>query len=74
MKLTIDKVDDTITNISGGGCPDVPYLFIELVGKSLYEAKRPKDVGYSLCAYSLDRAYEEAKQYFEASYRRNSSN
>jgi hypothetical protein len=74
MKLTIDKMDGTIVNISGGGCPDVPYLFVELVGKKLREAKRPRDVGYSLCAYSLDRAYEEAMRSLETSYRGNSSN
>lgn len=25
MKLTVDKATRTIVNISGGGCPDVPY-------------------------------------------------
>jgi hypothetical protein len=26
MKLTVDKDTMVIVNISGGGCPDVPYL------------------------------------------------
>jgi hypothetical protein len=65
MKLTIDKNDGTIVNISGGGCPDVPYLFIELVGRRITEVKRPGEIGYSLCSYSLDKAYEEALKAYE---------
>jgi hypothetical protein len=74
MKITVDKEDGTIVNISGGGCPDVPYLFIELVGKPLNGARRPSELGYSLCAYSLDKAYEEALAEFEARHRGDNSN
>jgi hypothetical protein len=35
MKLTVDKKNLTVVNISGGGCPDVPYLARQMVGKSL---------------------------------------
>ena len=35
MKLTFRKRDGMIANISGGGCPDIPLLASELVGKSL---------------------------------------
>ncbi len=59
MKITIAKENLTIVNISGGGCPDVPYLAQEMVGKSLAEAPRPRDIGHTLCGYALELAYEE---------------
>lgn len=65
MKLTIDKFDGRILNISGGGCPDVPYLFLQLVGKKIFEAKNPTEIGYSLCSYSLAKAFEEALKFYE---------
>ena len=60
MKLTYDKKSGVILNISGGGCPDIPYLHISMLDKKLTEACRPKDQGYTLCALMLDRAYTEA--------------
>jgi hypothetical protein len=60
MKLTFDKDNGVIINTSGGGCPDIPYLHIELLGKQLTEAPRPRDIGFSLCALMLDRALEES--------------
>jgi len=62
MKLTIDKKTLTIVNISGGGCPDVPYLGESLVGKSLRQAPSPKELGHTLCGYALHLAYEEMKR------------
>lgn len=62
MKLTIDKESVIIVNISGGGCPDVPYLAVEMVGKHLNEAPSPLDIGYTLCGYALQLAYEEARK------------
>lgn len=59
MKLTIDKETQIIVNISGGGCPDVPYLAQEMVGKSLTEAPCPKEIGHTLCGYALQLAFEE---------------
>ncbi|MCF8067534.1 MAG: DUF3343 domain-containing protein [Desulfobacterales bacterium] len=59
MKITIDKRDMIIVNISGGGCPDVPYLAQEMVGKTLAESPRPGDLGHTLCGYALELAYEE---------------
>jgi hypothetical protein len=59
MKITIDKKDMKIVNISGGGCPDVPYLAQEMIGKTLLEAPRPRDLGHTLCGYALELAYEE---------------
>jgi hypothetical protein len=41
MKITVDKRSLKIVNISGGGCPDVPYLAERLVGKTLTEAAGP---------------------------------
>ena len=32
MKLTVDKETGRIVNVSGGGCPDVPYLAKLMVG------------------------------------------
>lgn len=62
MKLTIDKKDLTIVNISGGGCPDVPYLAGEMVGRPLSEAPNPREIGHTLCGYALHLAYEEVKR------------
>jgi len=59
MKLTIEKSTRMIVNISGGGCPDVPYLAKEMVGKSLAEAPSPREIGHTLCGYALQLAYEE---------------
>lgn len=59
MKLTIDKETRTFVNISGGGCPDVPYLAHELVGKHIAEAPSPREIGHTLCGYALQLAYEE---------------
>lgn len=60
MKITVDKEKCTVVNISGGGCPDVPYLAMTLVGKKLTEVEGPEEIGYSLCAYMLQKAYEKA--------------
>ncbi|MCL4078043.1 DUF3343 domain-containing protein [Coriobacteriia bacterium Es71-Z0120] len=60
MKIVVDKNTLVIVNTSGGGCPDIPYLNVELVGRRLDEAPRPKSLGYTLCGLMLDRAYEEA--------------
>lgn len=60
MKLTVEKETGLIVNISGGGCPDVPYLAQQLVGKTLKEAPQPLELGHTLCGYALQLAYEEA--------------
>lgn len=62
MKLTVAKDSRTIVNISGGGCPDVPYLAQELVGKTLAQASRPRDIGHTLCGYALQLAFEEMER------------
>lgn len=58
MKITVSKKDLKIVNISGGGCPDVPFLAREMVGKTLAEAPRPRELGHTLCGYALELAYE----------------
>jgi len=64
MKMTFDKTTGTIVNISGGGCPDIPYLYSVFVGRNLLKVAAPKDVGTTLCALMLHRAYEECKRIF----------
>jgi len=59
MKITVDKRDLRIVNVSGGGCPDVPFLAESLVGKHLHEAPAPCTLGHTLCGYALQLAYEE---------------
>jgi hypothetical protein len=62
MKITIAKEGLKIVNISGGGCPDVPFLAQEMVGKTLAKAPRPRDLGHTLCGYALELAYEELRR------------
>jgi hypothetical protein len=58
MKLTFEKGSGLILNVSGGGCPDVPYLHLKLVGKKLTEAPKPRDIGFTLCGLMLERALD----------------
>jgi hypothetical protein len=60
MKLTFRKSDGVISNVSGGGCPDIPLLAAKLVGARLEDATPPAQVGFTLCAYTLQKAYEIA--------------
>lgn len=62
MKITIDKRTGIIVNISGGGCPDVPWLAAQLTGQKLAEAPAPLSLGHTLCCYSLQKAFEELKR------------
>ncbi len=62
MKLTFETQSGIIVNTSGGGCPDIPYLHIEMMGKHLDEIPRPRDIGHTLCALMLDRAVEGARE------------
>jgi len=65
MKITFENDTGLIVNTSGGGCPDIPYLNIQLVGKKLSEAVRPKELGFTLCSLMLDRAFEKALSIWE---------
>ena len=62
MKITVEKETGAIVNISGGGCSDVPYLAQQMIGKTLSDADSPRRIGYTLCAYTLEIAFEEAKR------------
>ena len=59
MKLAVDKQTQTIVNVSGGGCPDIPYLAEQLIGMPLAAAVSPREIGHTLCGYALHLAYEE---------------
>ncbi len=59
MKLVVEKKNRKIVNVSGGGCPDVPYLAHKMVGKTIDEAPRPREIGHTLCGYALELAFEE---------------
>lgn len=62
MKLTVDKDTRVIVNVSGGGCPDVPYLAWQMVERTIDEAPSPREIGHTLCGYALQLAFEEIKR------------
>ncbi len=62
MKITVDKASRRIVNVSGGGCPDVPYLASLLLGKALDEAQIPLNQGQTLCGYALKLAFDETQR------------
>jgi putative Se/S carrier protein len=62
MKLTVSRKDGIIVNISGGGCPDVPYLAQEMVGKPLNTAPGPREIGHTLCGFALELAHKELRK------------
>ncbi len=62
MKLTVDKKTNVIVNLSGGGCPDVPYLGASMVGQALDNTPSPREIGHTLCGYALQLAYEEIRR------------
>ena len=65
MKITVARADGRIVNVSGGGCPDVPYLASLLVGQRIDEALEPRVNGKTLCSYALQRAFEEARRLWQ---------
>ena len=62
MKITVAKADLRIVNVSGGGCPDVPWLASQLVGRTLDTAPNPRGIGHTLCGYALALAFEEIER------------
>lgn len=70
MKLTFAKDSGEIMNTSGGGCPDIPYLHAEMVGRSLTEAPRPRQIGFTLCALMLEQALLEGLRLYEGGSQR----
>ncbi|HDD35622.1 MAG TPA: DUF3343 domain-containing protein [Candidatus Desulfofervidus auxilii] len=65
MKLTFDPKTGIVVNVSGGGCPDVPFLSKKLIGKHLREANEVIEDGYSLCAYMLKKALRKAQEIYK---------
>ncbi len=62
MKITVERASGIIVNVSGGGCPDVPYLAALLCGRCIGDVEEPRVKGQTLCSYSLQRAFEEARR------------
>jgi hypothetical protein len=65
MKLCYEKATGIIVNESGGGCPDIPFLYSEMVDKTLDEVTRPRDLGFTLCARVLDVAFEKCLELYK---------
>jgi len=61
MKITIDKNDHRIVNISGGGCPDITYVAEQLYNVTIEVAKNPIEIGNSLCSYMLQISFDALK-------------
>lgn len=61
MKITIDKKGHRIVNISGGGCPDIPYVSEQLYNVDIEVAKNPIEIGNSLCSYVLQISFDALK-------------
>ena len=62
VKITVEKASGRIVNVSGGGCPDVPYLASLLVGQDIRGAEEPRVRGHTLCSYALQKAFLEARR------------
>ena len=62
MKITADKNTHVIVNVSGGGCPDVPWLALQLLGQPIESAIPPNHTCHTLCGYSLHMAFMELKR------------
>jgi hypothetical protein len=62
MKMTVDRNTLQIVNISGGGCPDVPWLAELMIGRNLKDAPQPVENGATLCGYALQLALEELQR------------
>lgn len=62
MKLTVEKCTLKIVNVSGGGCPDVPYLASLLIGKTLHDITSLRELAQTLCGYALALAYQKARE------------
>lgn len=64
MKITAEKATGRIVNVSGGGCPDVPYLAARMLGRSVHEKDLAREHGRTLCGYALHLALQELQKYF----------
>jgi hypothetical protein len=62
MKITIDKKEHRIVNVSGGGCPDIPHVAHQLQDVRIEEAANPIDIGNSLCTFMLLMSFDALKE------------
>jgi hypothetical protein len=62
MKVTVEKASGRIVNVSGGGCPDVPYLATRLVGSHIDDPGAAREHGQTLCGFALHLALEEMRK------------
>jgi hypothetical protein len=65
MKVTYRKADGHIVNISGGGCPDIPYLGMKLHDTVIGQGPRPRELGKTICAYTMEHAYTKALEIYQ---------
>ena len=65
MKITYQKTTGIIVNISGGGCPDIPFLGMKLCGTVIGQGLRPRELGKTICAYTLEHAYNKALEIYQ---------
>lgn len=65
VKITVERMSGLIVNVSGGGCPDVPYLASLLVGQHISGAEEPRLKGQTLCSYALQKAFMEARRLWQ---------
>lgn len=70
MKITVCLRDGVIVNVSGGGCPDVPYLANLLLGQSITKTDEPRLHGQTLCSYALQKAFVEARDFWQKHHAR----
>ena len=61
MKITVEPSERRIVNISGGGCPDIPYVAEKLYQMKIDEAPDPIALGNSLCSFMLQIAFDALK-------------
>ncbi|PKM82750.1 MAG: hypothetical protein CVU89_04415 [Firmicutes bacterium HGW-Firmicutes-14] len=62
IKVTIDQANGEIVNISGGGCPDIPYVAQTVTGKTLWDCPEPVEIGSTLCTYMVQLAIDTLRQ------------
>lgn len=62
MKITAEKATRRIVNLSGGGCPDAPWLAALMTGRLVDEGALLREQGKTLCGYALHLALEELKR------------
>ena len=65
VKITVERRSGCIVNVSGGGCPDIPYLASLLVGERITGTLEPRLKGHTLCSYALQKAFLEARRLWQ---------